>query len=150
MTSAEPGTQNKEGEPSQCLKLLNNNDVIIENNEMTLAECDVRTVKFDFFLNCQINNLSNLAFQFGTFKFKYGKNSLRSGKCNSFENTVPASHFLKIDCLHYTVPKEIDFPRCNMKCSGGNVILRGIFHEVSCFPLHCMLYCENWITFRTV
>ena len=63
---------------------------------------------------------------------------------------IAASHFLKIDCLHYTVPKEIDFPRCNMKCSGENVILRGIFHEVSCFPLHFMLYRENWITLRTV
>ena len=25
-------------------------------------------------------------------------------------------------------PKVIDFPRYNMKCSGENVILRGIFH----------------------
>ena len=31
-----------------------------------------------------------------------------------------------------------------------NVILHGIFHEVSCFPLHFMLYRGNWITFRTV
>ena len=30
-----------------------------------------------------------------------------------------------------------------MKCSGENVILRGIFHVVSCFPLHFMLYREN-------
>ena len=43
----------------------------------------------------------------------------------------------------YTVPKEIDFPRYTMKCSGENVILRGIFHVVSCFPLHFMLYCGN-------
>ena len=27
-----------------------------------------------------------------------------------------------------------------MKCSGENVIQRGIFHVVSCFPLHFMLY----------
>ena len=27
-----------------------------------------------------------------------------------------------------------------MKCSGENVILRGIFHVVSSFPLHFMLY----------
>ena len=27
-----------------------------------------------------------------------------------------------------------------MKCSGENVILRGIYHVVSCFPLHFMLY----------
>ena len=40
----------------------------------------------------------------------------------------------------YTVPKEIDFPRYNMKFSGGNVILPVIFHAVSCFPLHFMLY----------
>ena len=46
--------------------------------------------------------------------------------------------------LHlYTVPKEIDFPQYNMKCSGENVILRGIFHVVSCFPIHFMLYRRN-------
>ena len=38
----------------------------------------------------------------------------------------------------YSVPKVIDFPRYNMKCSVENVILRGIVHEVSCFPLHFM------------
>ena len=42
-----------------------------------------------------------------------------------------------------TVSKEIDFPRYNMKYSGGNVILSGIFHVVSCFPLHFMLYRGN-------
>ena len=45
--------------------------------------------------------------------------------------------------LPYTVPKEIDFPRYNMKCSGENVILSGIFHVVSCFHLHFMLYRGN-------
>ena len=30
-----------------------------------------------------------------------------------------------------------------MKCSGENVKLRGIFHVVSCFPLHFMLFREN-------
>ena len=38
----------------------------------------------------------------------------------------------------YSVHKVIDFPRYNMKCSVENVILRGIVHEVSCFPLHFM------------
>ena len=42
-------------------------------------------------------------------------------------------------CKSYTVSKEIDFLRYNMKCSGKNVILRGLFHVVSCFPLHFML-----------
>ena len=37
----------------------------------------------------------------------------------------------------------IDFPRCNMKCSGENMLPCGIFHVVSRFPLHFMLYCEN-------
>ena len=46
--------------------------------------------------------------------------------------------------IHYTVPKEIDFPRYNMKCSRENVILRGIFPVVKRFPLHFMLYRENW------
>ena len=32
---------------------------------------------------------------------------------------------------NYTVPKEIDFPRYNMKCSGENVVLHGIFHVIS-------------------
>ena len=40
----------------------------------------------------------------------------------------------------HIVPNEINFPRYNMKCSGENVIQRGIFHVVSCFPLHFMLY----------
>ena len=34
----------------------------------------------------------------------------------------------------------IDFPRNNMKCSGENEILRGIFHVVSRFPLHLHLH----------
>ena len=45
--------------------------------------------------------------------------------------------------LSYTVPNEIDFPRYDMICSGENVILRGIFHVVSCFPLHFTLFCGN-------
>ena len=35
-----------------------------------------------------------------------------------------------------------DFPRYNMKCSGEDKILRGIFHVVS-IPLHFMLYWGN-------
>ena len=47
---------------------------------------------------------------------------------------------------HYTVPKEFDFPRYNMKCSWENVILNGIvhvFHYITCY------IAEIWITFRT-
>ena len=43
----------------------------------------------------------------------------------------------------YTVPNVIDFPRYSMKCSGENVTLCGIFHVVSRFPLHFMLYRGN-------
>ena len=43
----------------------------------------------------------------------------------------------------YNVPNLIDFPRYNMKCNGENVILRGIVHVVSGFPLHFMLYRGN-------
>ena len=43
----------------------------------------------------------------------------------------------------YTVPKVIDFPQYNMKCSGENVILRGIVHVVSGSPLHFMFYRRN-------
>ena len=50
-------------------------------------------------------------------------------------------------CCKYTVPKEIDFPRYNMKCSWENVILRGIFHVVSSFPLHFILYRGNFDSF---
>ena len=47
----------------------------------------------------------------------------------------------EIDLLdYYTVPKVIGFPRYHMKCNGESEILRGIVHEVSCFPLHFMLY----------
>ena len=35
-----------------------------------------------------------------------------------------------------TVPKVIDFPTYNTKCSGENKILRGIFRIVSRFPIH--------------
>ena len=45
--------------------------------------------------------------------------------------------------IYYTVPKIINFPRYNMKCSGENVILLGIVHVVSRFPLHFMLYRGN-------
>ena len=38
------------------------------------------------------------------------------------------------------MPKEIDFPRYKMKYSGKNVILRGIFRVVSCFPQNFMLF----------
>ena len=44
----------------------------------------------------------------------------------------------------YTVPKLIDFPQFNMKCSQGNVMLRGIFRAVSGFPLYFMLYRGNF------
>ena len=44
----------------------------------------------------------------------------------------------------YTVPKEIHFPRYNMKCSRDKGILGGIVHVVSCFPLHFMLYRGNF------
>ena len=51
-------------------------------------------------------------------------------------------HFVDCSCMH-TVPKVIDFPRYNMKCSGENVILHGIVHVVSGFPPHFMLYRGN-------
>ena len=40
----------------------------------------------------------------------------------------------------YTVPKVIDFPIYNTKCSGENEILRRIFRVVSRFPQHFVLY----------
>ena len=50
----------------------------------------------------------------------------------SFKTSLPPP----TPSLQYTVPKEIDFPRYNMKCSGENVI--------SCY------IAEIWIAFLTV
>ena len=47
--------------------------------------------------------------------------------------------------LPCTVPKIIDFPRYNMKCIGENVILRGIVHVVSGFPLHFMFPLRKYL-----
>ena len=44
----------------------------------------------------------------------------------------------------YNVEKEIYFPRYNMKCSGENEILQGIFRVVSRVPQHFVLYVENF------
>ena len=51
----------------------------------------------------------------------------------------------KIASYMYTVPKEIDFPQFNMKCSGENVILCGIFHvcRMMFSILHFMFYRGN-------
>ena len=40
----------------------------------------------------------------------------------------------------YNVPKVIDFPRINTKCSVENEILCRIFRVLSRFPLHFVLY----------
>ena len=45
------------------------------------------------------------------------------------------------------MPKKIGFPRYNMKCSVENIIQRGIFPVVSCFPLHFLLYRGNLVYF---
>ena len=45
--------------------------------------------------------------------------------------------------LHCPKSTVIDFPRHNMKCSGENETLSGIFHVVSRFPLHFVLYKGN-------
>ena len=62
---------------------------------------------------------------------------------------------LLIKCLFsaglYPVPKVIHFPRYNMKCSGENLILRGIVHVVSIVFLIISCYiAEIWIAFLTV
>ena len=40
-----------------------------------------------------------------------------------------------------TIRSQYTVPRYNMKCIGENVIIRGIVHVVSRFPLHFMLCC---------
>ena len=64
---------------------------------------------------------------------------LRRSTWSSWRSSSPASS----GPSRYTIPKEIHFPRYNMKCSGENLTLRGIFHVVTCVPLHFMLYCGN-------
>ena len=52
----------------------------------------------------------------------------------------------------HTLPMVIDFPRYNMKCTGENEILRGIFDVLSRFPvlfISCYV-ADMWITFWTV
>ena len=57
--------------------------------------------------------------------------------------TMDLKKYLSEKLQNPFVPKVIDFQRYSMKCSGENVILRGIFHIVSGFPLHFMLYGGN-------
>ena len=45
------------------------------------------------------------------------------------------------------VPKIIDFPRYNMKCSGESGTLRGIFRVISRFPLHFVLSGKSGLLF---
>ena len=45
--------------------------------------------------------------------------------------------------VQYTSITRPKGPRYNMKCCGENVILRGIFHVVSHFPQHFVLYRGN-------
>ena len=59
-----------------------------------------------------------------------------AGKMNFIQSNTDLQNWsIKYKCFFtvysYTVPKEIDFPRFNMKCRGENVILRGIFHVAS-------------------
>ena len=48
-----------------------------------------------------------------------------------------------IHSIQHNVLKVIDFPRYNMKCSGGNEVLCEIFRVVFGFSLHFMLYRGN-------
>ena len=53
---------------------------------------------------------------------------------------MAVKYMYTVRCTIHTVPKVIDFPRYNMKCSGGNEILS---HSVSRVPLHFMRYRGN-------
>ena len=68
----------------------------------------------------------------------YYRNSLTLPKESKEESSEYFISSLTLHCF-----KKIDFPRYNMKCSGKNVILRGICHVVSRFPLNFMLYHGN-------
>ena len=81
------------------------------------------------------DNLAVISFAIATMQ-----QTLGSVICNiMFSNNVTMSK----PTTHHTVPKKIDFPRYNITRSRENVILRRMFHVVSCFPLHFMLYREN-------
>ena len=64
----------------------------------------------------------------------------------SAENCI-IYHMYNFFFCTFTVPKKINFPRYKMKCSGENVILRGIFHVGSRFSLLFMLYRLNLDSF---
>ena len=67
-----------------------------------------------------------------------------------YTSICPAFAYYTVSMGH-TVPKLIDFPRYNMKCSGENEKLCGIFHVVSRFPLYISCYfAEIMITFWKV
>ena len=65
-----------------------------------------------------------------------------SGQCDYWASYSVCVQMSDIT-VYYTVPKEIHFPRYNMKCSGDNVILRGIVNVVSGFHPHFMFYRGN-------
>ena len=69
--------------------------------------------------------------------------SVVNSRLLSMYSSVHVYRYLFINFMLCTVPKEIDFPRYNIKCSGENLILRGIFHVVSCFlctTFHAILW----------
>ena len=68
--------------------------------------------------------------------------TVRKVHTHSYKDNTSSSRSFVTASL-YTVPKVIDFPRYNMKCSGENEILRGICPVVSGFPLHFLIYRGN-------
>ena len=63
--------------------------------------------------------------------------------CNIIDNFIKFHEREMTKHAYVTVPKVIHKPRYNMKCSGDNVILRGIVHVVSGFHPHFMFYRGN-------
>ena len=63
--------------------------------------------------------------------------------CHEQIGSTVCQFFVNIWHINHTVPKEIHFPRYNMKCSKKA-------HIVSCLHYISYYIAEIWITFRTV
>ena len=81
--------------------------------------------------------------------YQYYQKIIGNRELSSKQNVyfVSSSHFCIFQAFKnyftYSVLNEIDFPRHDITCSRENLILRGKFQVVSCFPLHFMLYRGN-------
>ena len=75
--------------------------------------------------------------QYNTYCFSLERTFFDSLFCTLADETLISTILYS---AQHTVPRVINFPSYNKKCSGENDIPRGIFRVVSRFPLHFVLY----------